>query len=418
MYQESKVKLIKAGFIIDGVDAKLKDNKYILINDDKIEEVFKSKKGKTLKNLEFIDLSDKTVVPGLIDAHMHFFGVPSYDVKSKFTEPVEFRILKASSEAEKMLKAGITSACCQGSSISLILKKLIDDGYIRGPRIVSAGEFICSTGGTWDYLDIPWHLISKTDIFADGIDEVRKKVRQRIRQGADIIKVGLSKGKISDSNHIWGDDPYTNIVSYNSEEVKTLVLETHLNGLKVSAHCIGDAAVQLALDCGVDIINHGYAISEETRNKILETKKIVISTISQIMFHIKSENNYNYSPKRKKIYRTHLEAMKKDFKKNIEIGIKYALGSDLIGYPTHPQDQFAREFEFAVEWGMEPIQAIIAGTKNSAEAIGIEKIVGTIEPNKIADIIAFKGNPLEDIKVLQEVDFVMKDGQVLYMRNA
>jgi len=411
---QKQTKLIKAGLLIDGKYFEARENMHILIQNDKIQRISKAKNSSIPKSVEVFDLRDKTVMPGLIDAHMHFFGVPSTDVKKKFVESEESRILRASNEAEKMLKAGVTTACCQGSSISPVLKQSIDAGYIKGPHIICAGEFICSTGGTWDYLDIPMDLVNKSGIFADGVDEVRKKVRERIRQGANIIKIGLSKGKIDDSNHIWGDNPYTTVAAYSAEEVRAVVEEAHLNELKVSAHCIGDASVQLAIDNGVDVINHGYGIDEETRNKILKTKKMIVSTISQIVFHIKAEKKYHYSLKRKEIYRIHLDAMKKDFKKNIEKGIKYALGSDLIGYPTHPQDQFAKEFELAVEWGMKPMQAIISGTKNSAEAIGVDNITGTIEYNKVADIIAFKGNPLDDIKVLQNIDFVMKNGQVLY----
>jgi len=411
---QKQTKLIKAGILIDGKGFEPRENIHILIQNNKIQRISKAKNFSIPKSVEVFDLRDKTVMPGLIDAHMHFFGVPSFDVKKKFIESKESRILRASFEAGKMLEAGITSACCQGSSISPVLKQSIDAGNIKGPRIICAGEFICSTGGTWDYFDIPMELVNKSGIFADGVDEVRKKVRERIRQGANIIKIGLSKGKIYDSNHIWGDNPYMTVVAYSAEEVRAIVEEAHLNELKVSAHCIGDASVQLALDNGVDVIQHGYAISKETRDKILKTKKMIVSTISQIFFHIKAEEKYHYSLKRKEIYRIHLDAMKKDFKKNIERGIKYALGSDLVGYPTHPQDQFPKEFELAVKWGMKPMQALISGTKNSAEAIGIDGITGTIEPNKMADMIAFKGNPLDDIKVLQNIDFVMKDGQVLY----
>jgi len=411
---QKQIKLIKAGILIDGKSSEPRENIHILIQNDKIQRISKAKNSSIQNNVEVLDLRDKTVMPGLIDAHMHFFGVPSFDIKKKFVDSEESRILRASNEAEKMLKAGITSACCQGSSISPVLKQLIDTGYINGPNIVCAGEFICSTGGTWDYFDIPMDIVNKSGIFADGADELRKKVRERIRQGANVIKIGLSKGQIDDSNHIWGDNPYMTVAAYSAEEVRAVVEEAHLNGLKVSAHCIGDASVQLAIDNGVDVIHHGYGINEETRNKILKTKKMIVSTISQIFFHIKAEKKYHYSLKRKEIYRIHLEAMKKDFKKNIEKGIKYALGSDLVGYPTHPQDQFAKEFELAVEWGMKPMQAIISGTKNSAEAIGINNITGSIEPNKMADIIAFKGNPLDDIKDLQNIDFIMKEGQVLY----
>src|SRR5690606_5881247 len=119
----------------------------------------------------------------------------------------------------------------------------------------------------------------------------------------------------------------------------------------------------------------------------------------------------------RKIYQVHKEAMRKDFEKGLKAGVKYVIGTDLIGYPTHPQDQAAKEFELAVEWGMDPETAIVAGTKRGAEVLGLEKEIGTIEVGKKADLIAFEGNPIEDIRVLQKVDFVMKDGQLIKSKS-
>ena len=143
-----------------------------------------------------------------------------------------------------MLEAGITAAKCLGSSIGPDLRRAINEGHVPGPRLVAAGEFICSTHGTWDHLNIPIDWAKSLDMLADGIEGVREIVRRRVRRGANWIKVGLSKGGVDDQYHPWGDDPLKQVASYSLEEVKALVDEAHLNRLKVSAHCIGPSTAE------------------------------------------------------------------------------------------------------------------------------------------------------------------------------
>ncbi len=355
-------------------------------------------------------------MPGLIDAHMHFFGVPSHQLHRLPTEVETYRVLRAAGEAKKMLEAGITAARCLGSSVGPSLRRAISEGHVPGPRLVAAGEFICSTHGTWDHISFPLEWIKTQGMIADGIEGVREMVRRRIRQGANVIKVGLSKGGVDDKYHPWGDDPFNQVAAYSLEEVQALTREAHLNKLKVSAHCIGDEAVRSALDGGVDVIEHGYGITEETRDRLVERNALLVSTISQLYFHEQAAGPYHYPDWEKAIFNRHIQAMRTDFEKSLKAGVRYALGTDLVGYPTHPQDMAAKEFELAVEWGMDPMQALVAGTKISAEALGMDHLIGTIEAGKLADIIGFSGDPLSDIKVLQNVEFVMQDGKIV-VRN-
>jgi imidazolonepropionase-like amidohydrolase len=312
-----------------------------------------------------------------------------------------------------MLEAGITAARCLGSSIGPDLRRAIDEGHVPGPRLMAAGEFICSTDGTWDHIGVPLDWARSLDMIADGVEGVREIVRRRVRRGANVIKVGLSKGGVDDRYHPWGDDPLKQVTAYSLEEIKALVAEAHLNKLKVSAHCIGDEAVRYALDGGIDVIEHGYGITEDTRKRLVDSKSLVVSTISQLYFHRASYDEFHYPQWQREIFERHIRQMRIDFEKSLKAGVRYALGSDLVGFPTHPQYAAAREFEFAVEWGMDPMKAIVAGTRLGAEAMGMERDIGTLEKGKFADIVAMAGDPSRDIIELQRITFVMLGGDVI-----
>jgi len=406
-------KLINSKKAIFGNGKESKGNFSILINDNKIKDLGETGSFETPPDTEIVDLKDYFVLPGLIDAHMHFFGVPSDQLYLLGTENESYRVLRAAGEAKKMLECGITAASCKGSSVTPSLRRAINEGHVSGPRLVAAGEFICSTGGTWDHMTLPLDWAKETGMLADGIEGVRDAVRKRVRSGSNFIKVGMSKGGVDDKYHPWADDPLNEVASYSLEEIKSLVNEAHLNKLKVSGHCIGDEAVRYALEGGVDVIEHGYGISEETRQKLVDQNAMVVTTISQLHFHNEAADPYHYAEFMKEIFHKHIVQMKIDFEKNLKIGVKYALGTDLVGYPTHPQDAAAKEFEMVVNWGMTNTEAIVAGTKISAEALGMEKDIGTLEKGKLADIIAVKEDPIKNIKTLQDVKFVLFDGKIV-----
>lgn len=405
--------LLQAGSVNGITDGPVLQQADVLVTDGLIAEIGPRGSIATPDHTEVIDLSDQTLLPGMIDAHMHFFGVPSHRLEQLPTEREPYRALRGAGEARKMLLAGITSSRDLGSSIGPDLRRAIDEGHIPGPRLLAAGEFITTTGGTWEYVSLPLEWARQKDMIADGPDEMREIVRRRIRSGANVIKLGLSKGAIDDQYHAWGDDPMDQVAGMTLDEVRAAVDEAHTHNILVSAHCIGEAAVVLGLDGGVDIIEHGYGITEETRSRLVETQILVGSTISQLYSHRAAYEEFHYPQWERDVFERHTERMREDFEKSVAAGVRYHLGSDLIGYPTHPQDTAAREFQYAVQWGMKPAQALASGMANGAEALGMRDEIGTIEQGKIADLIATREDPLEDISTLQRPTFVMQAGHTV-----
>ena len=413
MSGQSAEKIVLAALLVDGTGGPVQHDVAVRIGNGRIKSIGRRGDVPASSDFEIIDLGKATIMPGMIDAHMHFYGVPSTQTATIAFEREAFRALRAAGEAKKMLEAGITACRCLGSSIGPDLKRGVEEGHIPGPRILAAGQYVIPTDGTWDPINIPIDHTRHMDIHADGPDEVRAIVRRRVRSRSDFIKLGLSKGGSNNLIHPWGDDPTNQIVTFTLEEVKAAVEEAHVNGLKVAAHCIGDGAVRLALDGGIDTIEHAHGIEEDTRKRLLDENAQLVSTLCHGYYHVAAAGVHHYTEERRAAWQRHLDRQRYDFGKSVGLGIRYALGTDMIGFPAFPSDHLAKEFELAVEWGMSANQAIVAGTKIGAEAMGLEKDIGTLEVGKYADVIAVARNPIEDIKTLHDVRFVMKGGNIV-----
>jgi imidazolonepropionase-like amidohydrolase len=405
--------VFRAKRLIDGTGGPPVDDAAVVVTDGEIVQCGAAAEITVPPDAVVHDLGALTLMPGMVDAHVHFMGAPSDRIWDLRYLPESYRALHAAGEAERMLRAGVTTARCMGSSVGPALSRAIREGHISGPRIVAAGEFICPTGGTWDNFSVPFEWISRANMLANGADECRAMVRKRIRDGAGVIKIGVSKGEHDDLHHTWGDDPLRQVVAFTVEELSALADEAHANHLRVAAHCIGDEAVTRALDVGVDTIEHGFGVSEATRRRLAEQGTFVVTTFSQVRGHLDMSGRYSYSANRNEPMSRHAEAQRRDFEKGMESGIRYVLGTDNVGAPTHPLDTTYREFEIAVEWGMDPMQAIVAGTSLAADAIGIGDQVGSVSPGMVADLIAVDGDPLADITSLGRVKLVVQGGNLV-----
>lgn len=404
--------VILAGQLLDG-NGRATTDVAIRIEGETIAAIGAREDNALTADAKVIDLGASTLMPGMIDAHMHFFGVPSDASNTMRFETLPYRALRAAGEAKRMLDAGITSARCLGSAVGPDMRRVMREGLIPGPRLEVSGDFICSTAGTWDHFNVPMEWVAKQGIIADGPDECRKMVRTRIRQGATVIKIGVSKGALGDRFRPWGEDPYNEAPGFSLAEIQAVTEEAHSNGLEVSAHCIGDRQVRLALDGGVDIIEHGFGIADATRDRLAAEGKWVVTTLSHPYLHHAAADEFGYPAWKKEAFAKHVDAISGDFVKGLEAGVKYALGSDNIGWPTHPQGAMSLEFELAERWGMSASDAIVAGTRSGAQVMRTGHLVGTVEVGKLADIVALDGDPLSDITLLRTPQMVMQGGEVI-----
>ena len=339
--------VVRARRLIDGTAGGAPREAALLIRDGAIVDVGRIDDFDAEPGAVVVDAGERTVLPGLIDAHMHFYGVPSTQLHGAPFERDGFRALRAAGEAARMLDAGFTAARCCGSTIGPDLRRAIDAGHVPGPRLVAVGTLLCTTAGTHDPengLVLPHAWAREQALVGDGPDELRRLVRMRVREGATAIKIGVSKPRPGDVFGVWGDDPRDQLLAIRRHELEAIVDEAHANGLFVSAHCIGDAPVRLAVETGVDTIEHGFGIGDETRALLVDTQRIVVTTFSAMRFMLEALDELRLGPAQRAATAGHVEAQRIDFQRGLEAGVRYAIGTDLIGSPTHPNDRAAREF--------------------------------------------------------------------------
>lgn len=401
------LKAIRAGRLIDTINGRVLQNQIILIENNKITAV-----GPDLtipEGAEVIDLSTKTVLPGLMDAHVHISGDPTLGGSAGQGPGTGVGIaITAHLFAERTLRAGFTTVRDLGSVefVSLALKQAIEARRIKGPRMLVANYYIGATGSPADIGGgsplSGSRLPPEMSGVADGPDAIRQKVRWNIRLGADVIKFGASSGVLSDENVV-------GIAKYTQEEMNALVDEAHRLGVKVAAHAHGTESIKMAIRAGVDSIEHGSLIDDEGI-RMMKEKWTYLSADIYTTDYIMSEYLKLGRPQlvidKERVVGS---AQRENFRKAVKAGVKIAFGSDADVYPHGTN---ARQFAKMVEFGMTPIAAIQAATKNNADLFGMTDSIGSITPGKFADIIAVSGDPLSDISTLEKVEFVMKGGTV------
>ena len=406
--------LIRCGHLIDGTGSPTTTNMVLVIEGDRILEVCDSNSYSVDPDDDLVDLSEHWVLPGLIDAHLHFFGVDSMALDGMYTEPEAYRAIRSVRDAYRLLEAGFTAVRCLGSPVSPVIARGVNEGIIPGPHIIAAGNFIAPSGGTWDHIWLPFELMKKVDIVADGVEECTRIVRRRLRQGAGVIKVGTSLGRFDGDNHAWGDTPHPadQLLQHSLDELRAIVEEAHRLGVKVSSHSIGDAAVNHALDADIDVIEHGHGMKDETRKRLLDSGKVLVPTLSHMYFSKLVGKWKGASQRSVEIADVHFDIQVENFQRCLEMGIPIAVGSDLIGPPTHPLGEQAIELELMARYGMNEMDVIRAATDIGSQVLGLQDSIGTIETGKLADIVAVENDPLQDITTFSKVQFVMKQGKV------
>jgi imidazolonepropionase-like amidohydrolase len=410
--KREEVTCIKAGLLIDGTGREPLTNPVVVIKGDKIAEIGKESEIKIPEETKIVDLGNLTVLPGLIDAHVHIYGRRSYSPAEEIITPHDLAVIRSVEDCWKILKAGFTMVRDLGSAIALSLKRAINEGTISGPRIFAAGRPISQTGGHSDIHYLPREeVIKKGALIADGPDDCRRAAREALRDGADLIKIMTSGGIGSEKDH-------PRFPQFTVDEVKAITEEAHRVERRVASHAEGAEGVKIAILGGVDSVEHGFFLDEESVQLMLNRNVYFVPTLCLVEVYKKAlERPYDMPPWRLKKQEECIDAMPKSFMMAYKAGVKIAAGTDYFGPPLRAHGDNADEAITMVKYGMKPMDAILAATRNAAECIGIGGIVGTVERGKLADIIGVQGNPLEDITVLKKVDFVMKEGTIYVNRQ-
>lgn len=394
---------VRAGTLIDGKSDTPIANALILIEGDTIVSIAPG--GSAPAGVETIDLSNATVMPGFVDAHTHVLlngdiTAEDYD-EQLLKESIPYRAILAARNARIALDHGFTTIRdleTEGAMYADVdVKTAIAKGEVPGPRMQVATRAMTPTG-MYPLLGYSWELKVPTGVqYADGVDGVRKAVREQVMYGADWIKYYSDR-----KYHFTPDGVLHSMVNFTDEEAKAIVDEAHRLGKKVAAHAIGSDGIAAALRAGVDTIEHGDGLTDELMTEMAKRGVYWVPTIAVGAY---------VAPGRGGDWPGMADLQRTNFPKAMKKGVKIALGTDAGGFDWKELSEI-KEFEYYVNYGMTPLQAIRVGTVVPSELLGWSDKMGTVEAGKWADLVAVSGNPLKDITELERVRFVMKGGVV------
>lgn len=402
----NKYRVLKGARLIDGTGNDPIEDAVLVIKSEAIEAVGKADTVNIPQGAEVIDTTGKTIMPGLIDAHVHFAGLKSMGQLSWFMDDPLVHGMRGVIDAWKIIDAGFTTVRDAGGVFALHLKTVINENGCVGPRIVAAGRVITQTGGHGDSIhSLPVDFVTPRmglGRIADGVAEVRKAAREQIREGADFLKIMTTGGVMSERD-------VSASSQYSIEEIRAFVEEAENVGVRTSSHAQGTRGIKNALIGGVKVIEHGTYLDDECLELMVKNNHYLVPTLAiveAIVVHGAKAGVFPHSIHKAEIAQ---EAVLKSFKRAYKADVLCGLGTDYLSDPMSPLGANAVELEMYVKKaGLTPMETIVCATKNNAEILDMTDKIGTLEPGKLADVIVVEGDPLQDITVLRDRKKILK----------
>jgi imidazolonepropionase-like amidohydrolase len=394
--------------LIDGTGAAARDNVTLSIDGDRIAKIEPASQTDAPTGARVVDGAGMSVIPGIIDCHIHFTGDTAVNAIERYSPDVwaAYRGIVTVWDVARALQAGVTTCRALGHGIAeqvYGLRRAVAEGLIQGPRILTCGWAISQTGGHGDPHFLPQEITRKyrpRSAFADGPVECRRLVRQNFGEGADCIKIYTTEGSL-----VGAHGPKATVPNFTLEEIQAITDEAHIRGAKVAAHATTIEGVRNSVIGGVDTIEHGGPLGDapDLIEMMIERGVFLVPTLKIYEVIVEEGERLGVKPKSLQIACDLFQRQKAYLRGALDKGLKIAMGTDTALFERGDN---ARELGLFVESGFTPMQAIVAATRTSAEAIGLDEHIGTLEVGKVAELLVLNRDPLQDIHSVRDHDTI------------